>query len=208
MSIHLPTREQALQYFEDYFVPDNIKAHCVKVCDLALFLGKELTLNGVKVNLAMVECLALFHDLCKMVTITKYGSGEHKGSHITLEQQEFWKSMKLKYQGMYEGEVASSILKEQYPELAVGLLHVSDPWHEAKTIEELLVYYADLRILKDSVVTLLQRIEYLKKVYPRENTTWQKFSIHCHTQEKRIFDKIGFTPEDLGAKFEVKLYGR
>jgi len=66
--MNLPTKEQSLQYFEDYVVPRNIYRHCLVVREVANFLAKKLSESDVKINKELVDRVSLLHDLFKVVT--------------------------------------------------------------------------------------------------------------------------------------------
>ena len=170
----LPTEQQCLNYFTEYKVPDNIFKHCCKVREVSVFLAQRLKEKNVPINIEFVNCLALFHDLCKMVVIKDFGAGIHKNALLTLEQKEFWEELQKKYPQHYEGEMAYDIFKDLYPELAHSLKNVSSSKNENPTWEELLVHYADLRVLRERVVTLAERLAYLHQSYQRPEEMWKK----------------------------------
>lgn len=197
MQINLPTHEQCLQYFEDYKVPQNIKDHCIKVMEVSEFLGKKAHKSNLPVNQDLIKSLAILHDLFKMISIKQFGEGDHKEASLTEEQETFWREMRTKYPQKYEGEVAYEIFKNQFPELAVALKNVSNPRIENPTWEELIVHYADTRVFQNNIVTLYQRIEYLKKMYPRSDEIWDTYTQKQETNEKKIMATLNLKPETL-----------
>lgn len=202
----LPTEKQCLNYFTEYKVPSNIFKHCCKVQEVAVFLAKQLKQKGVLVNVDFVSCLAYFHDLCKMVTIKDFGANEfHKDQVITPEQKEFWEEMKKKYPSHYEGEMAFQLFKELYPELALSLRNVSSSKNENPSWEQLVVHYADLRVLREQVVTIPERLAYLRQRYPRGDEIWNKHEQKICEQEQKIFSNLSFTPDELAEEIEKML---
>jgi len=200
-AMDLPTEKQCLNYFTEYKVPDNIFKHCCKVREVAIFLARQLQGKGVPVNVEFVSCLAYFHDLCKMITIKEFGANEfHKDAVVTEEQARFWKEMQKKYQNYYEGEMAHELFKDKYPELALALRDVSSPRNLEPTWEELVVHYADWRVLREKVVLLSERLAYLRTRYPRSDEAWQSYEQLIKAQEQKLFFNLSFAPDELAAE--------
>lgn len=199
----LPTEQQCLNYFTEYKVPDNIFRHCCKVREVAVFLAQQLQGKKIPLNVEFVSCLAYFHDLCKMVVLTDFGKNKfHHGAMITPEQREFWKEMQKKYPNHYEGEVAYQIFKDLYPELAVSLRQVSSSKNENPSWEQLIVHYADLRVLREKVVTVSERLDYLRQRYPRSDEVWKKHEQKIRQQEQKIFSHFTFSPDELALEIQ------
>ncbi|MDP3699094.1 MAG: hypothetical protein Q8R47_05915 [Nanoarchaeota archaeon] len=202
----LPTEKECLDYFTEYKVPDNIFRHCCKVREVAFFLAQRLREKKVPINIAFVSCLAYFHDLCKMVVLTDFGKNKfHQEAVLTPEQEEFWKEMQKKYPQHYEGEVAYELFKDRYPELAISLRQVSSSKNENPSWEQLIVHYADLRVLREKVVAVSERLEYLRQNYPRGDEVWDKHEQKIHQQEQKIFSNLSFHPDELAEEMEKEI---
>ena len=195
--MNLPTEKQCLNYFVEYKVPLNIRQHCLKVQEVAVFLATKVQQSERAIDLVLVERLALLHDLFKMVAIKEFGAGPHKDAVITKEEVEFWKGLRKKYAGMYEGDVAFHIFKNTFPEFAETLRRVSNPRHENPTWEELIVHYADWRVFQNNVVPLDERLAYLRKQYPRDESAWAAYTEKIKHHEKMIMKKAKINPNDL-----------
>ena len=193
----LPTVEQAEAYFDQYNVPENIRRHCLRVKTVAVFLAQQLEAKRVPIDVEFVDRLARFHDLFKMVSIKEFGAGHHKDARLTEKQQQFWTEFRARYQGLYEGEVAYIIFKDQFPELALALKRVSNPHEDNLTWEELIVHYADWRVLQEKVVLVQERLQYLQQMYTRKQGTWEEYAQKVLGQERTIFANISFPPEKL-----------
>lgn len=201
----LPTEQQCLDYFNKYKVPDNIFRHCCKVREVAVFLAQELQ-KKVPIDVEFVSCLAYFHDLCKMIVIKDFGKNQfHKDAVITEEQKEFWQEMQKKYPDMYEGEVAHQLFKDTYPELAASLQQVSSSKNEEPSWEQLIVHYADLRVLRERVVTVSERFEYLHQRYPRPQEVWKKHQDRVRKEEQKIFAHLSFEPDQVADQVNKSL---
>jgi len=194
----LPTEKECFNYFTEYKVPENIFRHCCKVREVAVYLAQRLKEKGVSINLEFVSCLAYFHDLCKMVVITDFGKNKfHQNAAITPEQELFWQEMRNKFENHYEGEMAYAIFKDTYPELALSLKKVSSPKNENPSWEELVVHYADLRVLREKVVLVSERLAYLRQRYPGSDEKWEKHEQAIQILEKKIFSHLAFHPDQL-----------
>ena len=193
----LPTEEQCLQYFEEFKVPRNIKAHCLKVRDVAVFLARKLNQTGENVNLDFVSRLSLLHDLFKVVTITSIEPNKFHQHIFSEEELQMRKELVEKYPGMHEGEVSHIIFKKDYPQLAIALKDMSDPEKEDKSWEEQIVHYADGRVFQNRIVTLPERFSYLVEAYPDKIALFEKNCIELHDFENKVKEIINLQPEQL-----------
>lgn len=200
--MNLPTEQQCEELFVKYKVPGNIRQHCRKVRDLAVFLAQKLHQSGEKVNIEFVERLALLHDLFKVVAIDNLGYDKFYNYHYSDEEIEMWKWLRQKYPNMHECDVAYLVFKDEFPQLAVALRDVSNTFKENKSIEENITHYADWRIFNDQVVSLAERLDYLKGRYKAEEEFWQKKEKLIKEKEEELFTKLNFNAEEL--KEELK----
>ena len=197
-----PTEQQCLDLFEQYRVPKNILKHCQKVHQVSMFLAQKINDIGQPVNLPLVSALALCHDLFKAATFTELKPNRYHEEPYTLEEIAMWKKLREKFAGKYEGEIASEILQERYPELAPSLKRVSDWKTENPSIEEMIVHYVDMRIMQEKIVSLLQRMEYLMERYPRPEEIWEQFLAHLRKVEQELFVYLDFEPNELAQALE------
>jgi len=158
-----------------YSMPDNIRKHSEVVAKVALWLGRKLAEKGEKIDLELVECGALLHDIAKNESIRTGVRHGPRGKEILLA----------------EGE--SKELAEIVEKHALG--RILDPIDGLKTWEEKLVYYADKRVTHDKIVSLRERYDYLKKRYPQGTKDIEASEPLVFGLEKEIFDKIGEAPE-------------
>ncbi len=199
----LPTEKECLNYFTEYKVPENIFRHCCKVREVAVFLAQQLKAKDLPINVEFVSCLAYFHDLCKMVVITDFGKNKlHQGALITAEQESFWQKMREKYPQHYESEMAYHIFKDIYPELALSLKKVSSSKNENPSWEEQVVHYADLRVLREQVVLVSERLAYLHQRYPGSDEKWDKHKEVILKFEQKIFAHLPFPPDQLTVEIQ------
>lgn len=219
--IKLPTEQQCLDYFDEYKVPKNIFTHCLIVREVAVFLAKELsnklkeqktkqesghgTEQKTEINVKFVSCLALLHDLFKVVAISELKPTKYHDYPFSEEEIVMWKSLRRKYPNMYEGEVAYLIFKDKFPELAKSLRDVSNPRNENPSWEELIVHYADWRVFQNNVVLLRDRLSYLQEMYPREDHVWDSYNKRILELEQKIMSIIQMKPEELKDKVQKEL---
>ncbi len=195
----LPTQQQCLDYFDEYNVPANIKAHCVKVQEVAVFIAEELREVGVDINVELVRAASLLHDLFKVVTLKSVESTKYHKHEWSDDEKAMWKKLRSTYPGMHESEVAYEIFKDEFPELALALKREGDPYIRDRTIEESIILHADYRLMRTEIVSLDERFTYLREVY-RKPEFWDDFAQYCKQEEVRIFAKLPFDPEELKTK--------
>lgn len=195
--MNLPTRQQCLGYFTEYKVPKNIFEHCLKVEEAASFLAKKLNQAGEDINVELVERLALLHDLFKAVVLDLTKPNPIFHYNYSAEETAMWKYLREKYPNCYEGDVAYDLFKDDYPQLALSIKIVGLPKKNDKSYEEMLVHYADWRILRNRVVPLSERLAYLKQTYPREAEEWDADEKIVFEFEARIMKVLNIPPEEL-----------
>lgn len=200
-NIALPSQQKCLELFEEYKVPKIIFNHCLIVKKVAVFLAEKYLESGNKIDLDLVEKSALLHDLFKMVSISNLGESKFHKNDFSPEEIEMWKSLRDKYPNMHENDVSYLFFKDDYPELAMALRNISNPFEEERTFEEELVHNADGRVLRNEVVTLKQRFDYLKEAYPyMGNDYWDSQIKKISDFESKLMNKINFIPEKLAEK--------
>lgn len=199
---NLPTEQQCLDYFEEYKVPENIKQHCLNVRKVAVFLAKKVREKGIDVNVDFVDRLALLHDLFKMVSIKCLGPNKYHCYNFSDEEIAMRDKLQEKYPELHECDIAYETFKEEYSELAIALKNVSISSKKDKKWEEMIVHYADWRILQNKIVNLKERLDYLQELYPKGQEYWQVRIDHIKELEHNIMAIINIDPENLMKEFE------
>ena len=138
--MNIPSKEECIKILKENNVPDNIIAHTSKVCDFSMKVVDVLEKRGMEVNRQLVVAGALLHDLKKL----------SPNDHV-IEGHECVKSKGYP-------EVAELIKKH-------GLANLDKEDFVPKTWEEKIVFYADKRVKNDTVVSVDERFEYIKKRY-------------------------------------------
>ena len=97
----LPPRDYCEKLFYDYKVPINIRKHCFKVNQAAVFLAKKL--QDENIDIELIDRLTLIHDLMKAVTLDELKEDPRfNAPKPTEEELEMWKTLKEKYKDLRE----------------------------------------------------------------------------------------------------------
>ncbi len=169
-------RDFAITLLEKYGVPENIVRHSLKVEKVAVFVAQRLKEKGVAVNIELVSVGAILHDIGKMTAI-KQGVFEQIVSREILEKE-----------GLKEEAMIA--FRHNFYEM---LAHGCSDWG----IEEKIVYFADKRVMHDSVVSLQERMADLNERYPKGRELFRNVMSHNVALEKEILALSG-----LGADLE------
>ncbi|MBI5392304.1 hypothetical protein HZA96_00405 [Candidatus Woesearchaeota archaeon] len=202
--IKSPTREYCEQLFKEYKVPYNIKIHCYKVNQVAVFLAKKLSESGQDIDIVLVDRLSLLHDLMKAVALKKLDKNPLFKADPTAEEIAMCEKLKKQYAGMHETQITSAILKDKYFEFAKCIENEGDSsiFTSEKRVEEQIVHYSDWRVFVDEIIPLQQRIDdlfkrYNGKIMIRGLKLWKKRVADEFAVEKQIFNKLAIKPDDL-----------
>lgn len=158
-----------------YNVPENILKHSLVVNKFAIQLANLLINEGEQVNKILVDRASLLHDIGKFKALNKGVSHEEEGYKI------------LKKEGF--NEIANIVKKH-------SLFSVLNKKEAPVTWEEKIVFYADKRVNEDKIVTLKERMNYLKKRYGKNKKILKKIEAAeplIYQIEKEIFNKISKT---------------
>jgi len=164
----IPTTEQCIQLLDEFNVPENIREHSFAVNNVSMLIAKELEKAGIDVDLDLINAASILHDLDKIETL-----------------KEIEKHGKLTFKWLFEkgyAEVGEIIKIHTFPGREVS-------W------ESKVVSYADKRCSKDNVVSIEERYQHIKKVYPQYYKDIHKEL--AFKLEKEIFDRLDINPEDI-----------
>ncbi len=216
----LPTQSQCLSYFDQYKVPKNILAHCKAVQEVSVFMAQEIQ-KSQKLqklqkkphpppNIEFVRALSILHDLFKAVTLKELNP-HHKYHPYPYNDQEIamWRTLRERFTGKYEGEIAYEIFHKEFPQLAASLHKASAPGIHVneKTFEENLVHYVDWRVFKTDIIPLKDRLVYLREMYPTAKLRHEEEQEMIQF-ETEIFSHLPFAPQDLKPEFETHIQAK
>jgi hypothetical protein len=198
----LPTEKQCLDYFKEYKVPSNIFEHCLLVQKISLFLAEKSKEKNIKTDIDLVSCLALLHDLFKMVSLRSTEPTKYHNPIFSEEEKQMWAQLRKRYPQMHEGDVAYLVFKDDFPEFALALKNVSTPKKKDRTWEESIVHYADWRVFRNQVVSLQERLDYLKEVYTRSKEDWIEDQKIILQFENKMMGLLEVDPSNLSLEVE------
>ncbi|EKD22202.1 MAG: HDIG family protein [uncultured bacterium] len=174
--INVPSEESCIRIMADMGMLENIIAHSLKVCGVALFLTDRLGLPGL--NRELIRAAALLHDITKTRSFRTVEDHAETGARLLMD---------LGYP-----EVAGIV--GQHVRLNRYVLSTSVP------TDAEIVNYSDKRVLHDRIVPLSTRMGYILEKYgsgPERKRNilllWEK----TEKLEKRLFAGLPFSPGDI-----------
>lgn len=155
-------------------MPCHIRIHSAMVAEFALYLGRHLDNDHIRLDLDLLEAGALLHDIGKPRSL-ETGERHHELGAEMLDARGY--------------SILSPIVREH---IAMDFDRATGP-----ITESLLVNYADKRVKHDEIVTLEDRFEDLIVRYTQtaEQATFlrERFTLY-QTLEDRIFDHLSIGP--------------
>ncbi len=204
----LPKRKECLAILAEYHVPPHIVSHSQAVAKLAVFLAQRLNENGAAVDVTLLEGACLLHDLLR---VHDFKESDFNRFEQTLPEPDKakWRRLRAKYKASSHEDAAYDILREQYPTLALAIkrhryMILLDEKDRPETWEEKLLYYADKRVMHETIVPLKERLAegHKRNVFSHGSETKSKINTTkvdplIYEMEKEIFDKIGLDPLEV-----------
>jgi len=175
--MNIPSKKECFSLIKKMNMMDHIIDHSIMVSNVALFLTLKLKKYSPNLNSRLATSAALLHD------ITKTRSFDTKESHSQTG--------------------GLMLTKLGYPEVGdIIRQHVILDSYEADSpvSEQEIVNYSDKRILHDKVVSLNQRLEYIKKKYGTRKKFKDRIQImwvNTLNLENKIFCHLDITPGQL-----------
>lgn len=203
-TIAYPSYEECLNYFEEYCVPQNIRAHCFAVARLSHFIATELQKQGKDIDPKLSLSLGLCHDLFKAAALEELKP--LPGHDVTYSEKELAMHAELrgKYAGKYEGEIFGLELGSKFPKFAKLLCSLSDPENNQKSLQQQIIHYSDFRMEQETIVQLSDRLNALENRYSDKseeaNIHWKISRKVAFGDEESIFQNLNFPPEELKAR--------
>ena len=208
----LPNRKECLALLAEYHVPPHIVNHSRAVAKLAVFLAQRLNEDGEAVDINLLERACLLHDLLRVLDFKEsdYNSFER---NLPEQEKAKWQRIRAKYKAMTHEDAAYEILKDKYPALALAIkrhryMALPDENEKPDTWEEKLLYYADKRVMHETIVPLKERLAegHKRNVLSHGSEAKSKINIArvdplIYEMEKEIFDKIGLNPNEVTHEF-------
>jgi len=209
---NLPTRKECQAIIEEYHVPPHIVKHSLAAAKLAVFLAQKLKEKGIAVDVNLVDRACLLHDIVRVCDFKESDCNRFE-QPVTAEDKAKWQQLRAKYEGIPHEYAAYDILKDKYPALALTIkkhryIAVLDEEEKPNTWEEKLVYYADMRVMHEKIVSLEERLTeahkrnvHFYKTDAQRLSTIAKVDPLIYGLEREIFDEIGLSPLDITDEF-------
>lgn len=208
----LPTRKECLALLAEYHVPPHIVNHSKAVTKLAVFLAQRLNENGAAIDVTLLEAACLLHDLLR---VHDFKESDFNRFERTLPEPDKvkWQRLRAKYKANSHEDVAYDVLREQYPALALTIkrhryMALLDEKEQPDTWEEKLLYYADKRVMHETIVPLNERLAeghkrnvFLHGTEAQSKINTAKVDPLIYEMEKEIFEKIGLNPLEVADEF-------
>lgn len=170
-------KKKCFQLMCDMQMPEHIMAHSIQVCRVGVCLVDFLKLQGFQMDEQLVIAAALLHD------ITKNRSFETEENHA-----------------LTGGQFLTDLGYPQVGELVRQHVRLDDYSDQKRLTEAEIINYADKRVLHDRIVSLEERMSYIRERYGqrlehrhRIQLLWEK----TEALERQIFRYLPFIPEDL-----------
>lgn len=175
--MNIPSRDECFKLIRKMGMMDHIIDHSMMVSHVAAFLCSRLKKVSPELDTRLAARAALLHD------ITKTRSFKTKEVH---------------------SETGGQLLTDLgYPEVGnIIRQHVMlDSYGENLPIcEQEIVNYSDKRVLHDKVVSLSQRLEYIRQRYGAEKKYRARIRLmwgNTLTLESKLFDPLDIEPDQL-----------
>jgi hypothetical protein len=208
----LPSREECDDLIEACRVPTHIVEHSEAVARLGVFLAERLNDAERTVDVALVDRACLLHDILRVCEfpLEDFSWSE---SPVTEADQATWRRLKAQYDGTGHEDAAAAFLKATYPVLAetirrhryTAILAAED---KPRTWEEKLVYYADKRVMHDTIVPLRARLDeaHRRNAARRKAAGFDAADIiqidaAIFALEAELFDVIALEPDAVTSDF-------
>jgi uncharacterized protein len=179
----IPSIETCFELMDKYQMLENIKAHSIVVTKVAHLITLGLRNTGLDISLEKVVAGALLHDIGKTPSLGTGRDHSEIGRQICLEN--------------HLDETASIVAEH----VRLKKYNLNGDYSEKE-----IVYYSDKRVNHDEIVSLEDRLAYILDRYGKNKEEFcrairMNFEL-CKRVEKKLFEKLTFTPESLAALAE------
>ncbi len=184
---------------EEYCTPVHVRKHIEAVTKVAVQISEALFQKGVLMDLNLVKCSALCHDLVRYVDFPNFENLSHYQEEITEEKLRTWKDLHQKYKKIHHADAIADILRERGFDATAKVVEAHNTSQifrkEPFSWPEKVVYYADKRALHDTIVSLKERFADGRKRYSYEASP--ELENKVFVLEKEIFEYLDIEPEDI-----------
>jgi hypothetical protein len=214
----LPSREECYELIEEFRVPVHIREHSEAVARLGVFLAERLNGAGWTVDTDLVDRACLLHDLFRVCEFP-LEDFSWCAPPVTEADQATWRRLKAQYDGAGHEDAAAAFLSQAYPVLAETIRKhrytaIVDEEDRPRTWEEKLVYYADKRVMHDTIVPLRTRLDEAhrrnaarRRAAGFDDADMVRIDAAVFALEAELFDTIGLEPDVVTSDF-IEAYHR
>jgi uncharacterized protein len=207
----LPSRDECYELIRQCHVPVHIVKHSKAAARLGVFLARRLVAAGIDVDVDLVERACLLHDIFRVCEFPLEDFRQFE-QPVTEEDKAKWRRLKGQHSGVRHEDAACAFLTDAYPVLAqtirkhryTAIVHEED---RPETWEEKLVYYADKRVMHDSIVPLQKRLDEAhqrnaarRKAAGPDGPDTAKIDAAVFALEAEIFRPLGLNPQSITAE--------
>lgn len=180
-----PSIAECLQFSDDFGMYENIRAHSLQVARVSLAVYDGLVEGGTAINLPdrnLVLSASLLHDIAKTQCLKEDCRHAIVGKEICVD---------LGFADIGDIIEQHVVLSSFDPEI----------YSQGSFNGAALVYYADKRVRHDEIVSLADRLEYIIKVYGKNDdktiAAIRKNFWRCEVLEEYLFQHISFRTGDI-----------
>lgn len=173
----LPDEKACLDIMTRFQMPEHVVRHSQAVCNVALYLTRQLNRYGFTLNENLVRASALLHDITKRYSFNRPLDHALTGAKL------------IRHLGY---PVVASIVRQH--------VRLSLDRSEGRVAEAELVFYADKRVINDRITTLDDRLAYIRDRYaktPETAARINKYAGLTYQVEREIFERIPGGPEQV-----------
>lgn len=175
--MNLPSDKECFSIIREMEMMDHIIDHSVMVSNVAVCLGGHLKKSSPGLNIDLVRTAALLHDITKTRSFETGEVHSETGGGLMA--------------GLGYPEIGDIIRQH----VTLDVRRDSGPVSETE-----IVNYADKRVLHDRVVSLDQRLAYIRVKYgadPKFTQGIDQMWENTRALEVKIFSQLCFAPEEL-----------
>ena len=185
----LPTDKQVEDWRAEVMLQPHITRHCTVVADVAMKVADILIANGTIVRRDALKKAAELHDLLRFID---FKAAPPAGITESSEEQKTWAEWKNQYANLRHEDACKQFLIEQkFPELGtiVETHGLRIPEKNPQHIEQKILFYADKRVMMDTVVSVHERfddfvIRYSNGERTVQNSLWLEYTLQL---ERELF---------------------
>ncbi len=162
----IPSDREIEEWQRDVRLPQHIINHCKAVRNIAENIADHCERHGMIVRKKAVSAAALLHDLLRFVDFTHNGNPE-KNAEQSEDDRTFWAEMTAHYPPPHEHAIGIWLREKGYPLIAqIAEAHRGDKADTLPySLEQMIVAYADKRLIGETVVSIEDRFRDLSMRY-------------------------------------------